>query len=211
MSCNTDITNWTSNVTWWSDPVILGEYPEDGLKLYKDYLPEITKEDLKLINQPIDFYGQNIYNGNRIKMGADGKPQVIKRYNGFPKTALDWPVTPECLYWGPYFLYERYKKPIYITENGLSCHDMISSDGKVHDPNRIIFVESYLKQLKKASENGVDIRGYFHWSLMDNFEWHSGYAERFGMIYVDYQTQKRIIKDSGYWYKNIIAENGESL
>lgn len=211
MSCNTDISNWTWNVTWWSDPVILGQYPEDGLKLYKDYLPEITKEDLKLINQPIDFYGQNIYNGNRIKMGEDGKPEVVKRYDGFPKTALDWPVTPECLYWGPYFLYERYKKPIYITENGLSCHDMVSSDGKVHDPNRITFVESYLKQLKKASENGVDIRGYFHWSLMDNFEWHSGYAERFGMIYVDYQTQKRIIKDSGYWYKNIIAENGESL
>ncbi len=211
MNCNTDISNWTWNVTWWSDPVILGQYPEDGLKLYKDYLPEITKEDLKLINQPIDFYGQNIYNGNRIKMSGDGKPEVVKRYEGFPKTALDWPVTPECLYWGPYFLYERYKKPIYITENGLSCHDMVSSDGKVHDPNRITFVESYLKQLKKANENGVDIRGYFHWSLMDNFEWHSGYAERFGMIYVDYQTQKRIIKDSGYWYKNIIAENGENL
>ena len=211
MNINTPLDSWTWNVTWWSDPIFFGEYPEDGLKRFKDYLPEITKEDLKLINQPTDFYGQNIYNGNRVKMGADGKPEVVKRYDGFPKTALGWPVTPESLYWGPYFLYERYKKPIYITENGLSCHDVISSDGKVHDPNRIAFVESYLKQLKKASADGVDIRGYFHWSLMDNFEWHSGYADRFGMIYVDYQTQKRIIKDSGYWYKNIISENGESL
>mgnify|MGYP001859537529 FL=1 len=211
MNINTPLDSWTWNVTWWSDPIFFGEYPEDGLKRFKDYLPEITKEDLKLINQPTDFYGQNIYNGNRVKMGADGKPEVVKRYDGFPKTALGWPVTPESLYWGPYFLYERYKEPIYITENGLSCHDVISSDGKVHDPNRIAFVESYLKQLKKASADGVDIRGYFHWSLMDNFEWHSGYADRFGMIYVDYQTQKRIIKDSGYWYKNIIAQNGENL
>ena len=211
MNINTPLDSWTWNVTWWSDPIFFGEYPEDGLKRFKDYLPEITKEDLKLINQPTDFYGQNIYNGNRVKMGADGKPEVVKRYDGFPKTALGWPVTPESLYWGPYFLYERYKKPIYITENGLSCHDVISSDGKVHDPNRIAFVESYLKQLKKASADGVDIRGYFHWSLMDNFEWHSGYADRFGMIYVDYPTQKRIIKDSGYWYKNIIAQNGENL
>ena len=171
----------------------------------------MTPEDMKLISQPIDFYGQNIYNGNRIRMGKDGKPEVVKRYDGFPKTALGWPVTPECLYWGPYFLYERYQSPIYITENGLSCHDTVSSDGKVHDQNRIDFLEGYLKQLKHASENGVDIRGYFHWSLMDNFEWHSGYADRFGMIYVDYRTQERIIKDSGYWYEKVIRENGEFL
>lgn len=211
MQCNPDLNNWTWGVTWWSDPIFRGEYPEDGLKLYQNYLPEFRKEDMKLIAQPIDFYGQNIYNGNRIRMGVDGKPEVVKRYDGFPKTALSWPITPESLYWGPYFLYERYKTPIYITENGLSCHDVISSDGKVHDPNRIDFVSSYLKQLKCASEDGVDIRGYFHWSLLDNFEWHSGYAERFGMVYVDYRTQERIIKDSGYWYQKVIQENGENL
>lgn len=211
MQTNTDLRNWTWNVTWWSDPIFFGQYPEDGMKAYQDFLPEIRKEDLQLIAQPIDFYGQNIYNGNRIRMGQDGKPEVVKRYEGFPKTALGWPITPECLYWGPYFLYERYHSPIFITENGLSCHDVISQDGKVHDPNRIDFVASYLKQLKRASEAGVDVRGYFHWSLMDNFEWHSGYADRFGMIYVDYPTQKRIIKDSGHWYHSLIAENGESL
>lgn len=210
-SLSDDLDNWTWNVTWWSDPIFFGAYPEEGLKLYHDFLPEMKKEDFSLIAQPLDFYGQNIYNGNRIRMGENEKPEVIKRYQGFPKTALGWPITPEALYWGPYFLYERYHKPIYVTENGLSCHDVISPDGKVHDPNRINFVSSYLKQLKRACADGVDVRGYFHWSLLDNFEWHSGYAERFGMIYVDYRTQQRIIKDSGYWYQQIIKENGTSL
>lgn len=177
------------------------------MKKYGEYLPEITKEDMELISQPLDFYGQNIYNGSRVRMGSDGKPEVVKRYDGSPKTSLDWPVTPECLYWGPKFLYERYKTPVYITENGMSCHDVISLDGKVYDPNRIDFLNRYLGELKKCSEDGTDIRGYFLWSLMDNFEWHSGYAERFGIIYVDYPSQRRIIKDSGYWYKQMIQEN----
>ena len=157
--------DWAWNVAWWSDPVMLGCYPEEGLKKYREYLPEITKDDMKLISQPLDFYGQNIYNGVRVRMGSDGKPEVVKRYDGYPKTSLDWPVTPECLYWGPRFLYERYKKPIYITENGMSCHDVISLDGKVHDPNRIDFLNRYLRELKKCAEDGTDIRGYFLWSL----------------------------------------------
>lgn len=208
---NDDVKDWAWTVSWWSDPVILGNYPEEGLKKYGDYLPEITKDDMKLIHQPLDFYGQNIYNGVRVRMGSDGKPEVVKRYDGFPKTSLDWPVTPECLYWGPRFLYERYKTPIYITENGMSCHDVISLDGKVHDPNRIDFLSRYLSELKKCAEDGTDIRGYFLWSLMDNFEWYSGYADRFGIIYVDYPSQGRIIKDSGYWYRQTIQENGENL
>lgn len=203
--------DWAWNVAWWSDPVMLGSYPEKGLKKYREYLPEITKDDMKLINQPLDFYGQNIYNGVRVRMGSDGKPEVVKRYDGYPKTSLNWPVTPECLYWGPRFLYERYKKPIYITENGTSCHDDISLDGKVHDPNRIDFLNRYLRELKKCAEDGSDIRGYFLWSLLDNFEWHTGYAERFGIVYVDYPSQRRIIKDSGYWYSQTIQENGENL
>ena len=203
--------DWAWNVAWWSDPVMLGSYPEEGLKKYREYLPEITKDDMKLINQPLDFYGQNIYNGVRVRMGSDGKPEVVKRYDGYPKTSLNWPVTPECLYWGPRFLYERYKKPIYITENGTSCHDDISLDGKVHDPNRIDFLNRYLRELKKCAEDGTDIRGYFLWSLLDNFEWHTGYAERFGIVYVDYPSQRRIIKDSGYWYRQTIQENGENL
>lgn len=203
-----DLSNWTWNVSWWSDPVILGKYPEEGMKKYEKYLPVITDEDMKLISQPIDFYGQNIYNGRCIRMGTDGRPEEVRRPAGFPKTATNWPVTPEALYWGPKFLYERYRKPIYITENGRACHDTVSQDGKVHDPNRIDFLARYLKNLKRAAEE-IDIRGYFQWSLMDNFEWDKGYAERFGIIYVDFETQERIWKDSAYWYRDLIRRNGD--
>lgn len=207
---NQDDRNWTWNVSWWSDPVLLGNYPEEGLKRYEPYLPRITDEDMKLIAEPIDVYGQNIYNGRCIRMGGDGRPEEVKRCEGFPKTAVSWPVTPKALYWGPKFLYERYRKPVYITENGMSCHDVVSIDGKVHDPNRTDFLTRYLHELKRAAEE-IDLRGYFHWSLMDNFEWEKGYSERFGLVYVDYQTQKRIKKDSAYWYQNVIRSNGAEL
>ena len=195
------------NVSWWSDPIVLGHYPAEGLELYKDYLPTITDEDMALINQPIDFYAQNIYNGKSIIMGADGKPEECVRPRGFPINVQGWPVTPECLHWGPKFLYERYRLPIYITENGMSCHDVVSLDGHVHDPNRIDFINRYLLELEKATDDGAEIAGYFYWSLMDNFEWTYGYGPRFGLIYVDYPTQNRIIKDSGYWYKKWIEEH----
>ena len=165
---------------------------------------------MKLIHQPLDMYGQNIYNGIAVRAGADGNTEFVKRYDGFPRTALDWPVTPEALYWGPKFLYERYGKPVYITENGMSCHDWVSLDGKVHDPNRIDFTARYLQNLKRAAGES-DIAGYFHWSMMDNFEWTNGYKERFGLVYVDYPTQKRIPKDSFYWYQSVIRENGRNL
>ncbi len=204
-----DVSNWSWNVAWWSDPVIFGAYPEEGMELYGPWLPEIKDSDMELISQPIDIYGQNIYNGRCVRMGENGEPENVSRYEGFPKAANSWPVTPEALYWGPKFLYERYKKPFYITENGISCHDSVSLDGKVHDPSRIDFLERYLSALKSAASDGVDIRGYFQWSLMDNFEWNSGYSERFGLIYVDYQTQERIWKDSAYWYRDLIMKNGE--
>ena len=130
---------------------------------------------------------------------------------GFPRTAIGWHVTPEALYWGPKMLYERYGLPIIITENGMSCHDAVSLDGKVHDPNRIDFEQRYLRQLRRAIEDGVDVRGYFYWSFLDNFEWAYGYTERFGLVHVDYQTQRRIPKDSCLWYRQVMETNGESL
>ena len=202
--------NWTWNVPWWSDPVLLGHYPEEALRRFHKELPNITKEDLKLISEPIDIYGQNIYNGWMVKMGDDGKPVTVSRYQGSPTTATGWPITPECLYWGPKFLYERYQKPIYITENGMSCHDVVSVDGRVHDPNRIDFLTRYLHELKRAADE-IDLRGYFLWSLMDNFEWAQGYSERFGLVYVNYNTQERIKKDSAYWYSDVIRTNGAGL
>lgn len=206
-----DDRRWAWNVSFWSDPPLLGHYPPEALERYEAYMPSISRADMELISQPLDFYGQNIYNGTRIRCGRDGRPEVVDRYPGFPRTAMGWPVTPECLYWGPKFLYERYRKPIYITENGMACHDAVSLDGNVHDPNRIDFLTRYLHCLKQAAEEGTDVQGYFLWSLLDNFEWHSGYDKRFGLVFVDYQTQKRIWKDSAYWYKKQIEENGSSL
>ena len=205
------IENWTWNVAWFADPVFLGTYPAEGLEKYRAYLPEITEADLELIHQPIDFMGQNIYNGYYIRRGADGRPEYVDRPAGFPKTAANWPVTPECLYWGPKFLYERYHMPLYITENGMSCHDIVSADGQVHDSNRIEFLDRYLSQLQKAGDEGADIRGYFLWTFLDNFEWDKGYNERFGIVYVDFETQKRTAKDSAYWYQRVIETNGGIL
>ena len=201
------VKNVMWNVSWWSDPVILGKYPEDGLALYKDYLPEITEEDMKLISQPLDFYGQNIYNARAVYADPDGKPVLANRKPGHPLTALRWPIEPECLHWPPRFLYERYKLPIYITENGMANVDLPSPDGKVHDPARILFLEQYLKALEQATEDGVEIDGYFVWTYMDNFEWSLGFTPRMGLVYVDFETQQRIPKDSAYWYKNWIENH----
>ncbi|MCL2018478.1 MAG: GH1 family beta-glucosidase [Oscillospiraceae bacterium] len=205
---------WWGSVTWWSDPVILGKYPEDGLRLYGKYLPANWREDMAVINQPLDFYGQNVYEGFAVKAnsaGIDTNPILIKKYDGFPRTAPNWPITPKALKWAAKFLYERYKLPIYITESGLSCHDVISLDGKVHDPNRIDYMNRYLLALREAVDEGAIVAGYFAWSLMDNFEWAYGYCDRFGMVFVDYPTGTRLIKDSGYWYKSVIESNGENL
>ena len=203
--------NWTWNVAWFNDPVFLGKYPEEGLKKFAEYLPEITDEDMKLISQPLDFMGQNIYNGYMMRQGEDGEPEYVDREAGAAKTAAGWPVTPECFYYGVKFLYERYHLPLYITENGMSCHDDVSLDGRVHDPNRQNFLDLYISALQRANDDGADVRGYFLWTFLDNFEWDKGYTERFGIVYVDFTTQKRIVKDSAFWYQKIIESNGREL
>ena len=203
--------NWTWNVAWFNDPVFLGRYPEEGLKKFAEYLPEITDEDMKLISQPLDFMGQNIYNGYMMRQGRDGEPEYVDREAGAAKTAAGWPVTPECFYYGVKFLYERYHLPLYITENGMSCHDDVSLDGRVHDPNRQNFLDLYISALQRANDDGADVRGYFLWTFLDNFEWDKGYTERFGIVYVDFKTQKRIVKDSAFWYQKIIESNGREL
>ena len=127
------------------------------------------------------------------------------------RTNAEWSVTPEALYWGPKFYEERYHKKLYITENGLSNQDWIFLDGQVHDLQRIDFLHRYLYQLKRAVEEGISVEGYFHWTLTDNFEWTSGYNNRFGLVYTDFKNQNRIIKDSGKWYRQVIETNGEII
>lgn len=199
---NCDADGWYHTISWWSDPVIFGRYP-DIPQLVK-YLPKGWEEDLKTISEPIDFYCQNIYGGTYYEYDSKGEKGYMAHRKLTGLTANKAAVVPEALYWGPKFLYERYKKPIFITENGMSGTDWVQLDGKVHDPQRCDYIERYLGKLSKAIEDGIDVRGYMHWSFMDNFEWASAMRERFGLVYVDYETKKRIPKDSFYTYKNII-------
>ena len=126
----------------------------------------------------------------------------------FSATAFNWPIVPEALYWGPKFLQERYKLPIIVTENGLSNTDWVDADGLVRDPQRIDYTRRYLRELRRAASEGVDIRGYFHWSLLDNFEWAEGYHPRFGLVHVDYETQRRTPRASYGWYRDLIGSGG---
>ena len=174
-------------------------------------LPQVKPGDMEIIRQPLDFLGLNMYTGEKVRQGANGQIENVPLEVGHPLNALKWPLTPEVLHWGPVFLYDRYKLPIMITENGSSENDWVALDGKVHDPGRIDYTQRYLRELSKAIQAGVPVTGYFHWSVMDNFEWGEGYKERLGLIFIDYPTQKRILKESAYWYQRVIETNGESL
>jgi beta-glucosidase len=121
---------------------------------------------------------------------------------------MGWAITPQALYWGPKYYYERYHLPVIITENGMANCDWVQEDGKVHDPQRIDFMARYLGEYARAIKDGVDGRGFFYWSILDNFEWAEGYDKRFGLVHVDYETQKRTVKDSGYWYREVIKSGG---
>jgi beta-glucosidase len=197
--------------SWWMDPAILGHYPADILSVFGKDAPEILPGDMDLIRRPLDFFACNIYHCGRVRAGADGKPEIVQPPVGEPITTYLWSITPEALYWGPRFFHERYKLPILITENGMANVDWIASDGRVHDPQRIDYTARYLRALHSAIAQGVPVLGYFHWSLMDNFEWQQGYKQRFGLIHVDYATQRRTPKDSAEWYAEVIRTNGSSL
>lgn len=199
---------FTFGLTWWSDPIILGKYPDEAYELFGDDMPVYSEEDMKLISQPLDFYGMNVYYSEG---GLTSEAYPENMWQGRGVTAMNWPLSPEVLYWSPKFIYERYGLPIMITENGMAGMDWIHLDGKVHDTYRIDYTRRYLRELRRAAEDGVPVKGYMHWSVTDNFEWALGYSKRFGLVYVDYQTQERTIKDSGYWYKEVIRENGENL
>lgn len=194
----------------WFDALIKGQYPEDFFQAFHSEVPKIGPDDMKTIAQPLDFLGLNIYQGPVVRAAGDGCELVAPK-PGAAMTRFNWDVTPEVLYWAPKFYWERYQLPIAITENGLSCADWVGLDGKVHDEQRIDFTARYLLQLRRAAEEGVPVEGYFHWSLMDNFEWAEGFRQRFGLIHVDYETLQRTPKESYYWYANVIRSNGATL
>lgn len=199
------------NNTWWADPILRGHYPEDGLRLFGDDSPKASAEDMRTMHQPLDFYGLNIYSGEPVRAGPDGSPVRAPFPPGHPVTAMRWAVAPAALRWGPRFIAERYRLPIVITENGMANLDSVSEDGSVRDPQRIDYTKGYLREFARAAAEGVDAMGYFHWSVMDNFEWAEGYDKRFGLIHVDYATQRRTLKDSAHWYRAVIESNGAVL
>ena len=197
-----------NTVSIYSDPIFLGDYPKEYYEIFKDEMPNITKEDLLLISQKTDYIYQNIYSGTYFDLDKSNKLIQKEFINGYPEGNIDWlQVVPKALYYGPKYLYERYKLPIIISENGFCNVDFISLDNKVHDPQRIDYIKRYLMELENVSKE-VPIKGYFYWSLFDNFEWNSGLKKRFGLVYIDYNTGKRIKKDSFYMYKKLIKNEG---
>ncbi len=199
------------NNAWWLDPIFRGKYLESGIAHFGKDAAAATDDALKIIHQPVDYCAVNLYFGSHFKAGADGKPEKVPDPPDIQRTPYGWAITPDILYWGPKFLYERYKKPILITENGMSWNDTVSPDGHVHDPVRTQFIHDYLTAYRRAIRDGVEAHGYFYWSLLDNFEFTQGYKQRFGITYVDFKTLKRTLKDSALAYRKIIESNGAYL
>ncbi len=149
------------NSVLWMDPVLLGRYPEKCEEVYGSAMPSYTDSDMKIISEPIDYLGLNIYFSEQVEADENGKAAVVPREPGHMYTQMGWPIEPESLYWGSKFFYERYKMPLMITENGCANQDMVSVDGKVHDPQRIEFLRQYMLRLREACDEGVDVKGYF--------------------------------------------------
>jgi beta-glucosidase len=202
---------------WFLDPIFKGEYPADLWAFYGDDVPTVHEGDMALISRPIDFLGINYYSraifeGINTDMPQNvpiDRLQLVGARTDNPYTAMDWEVYPEGLYDLLMRVNDDYApKAFYITENGCAYEDVISDDGCIHDVERVAYYAAHVAQCERLLEAGVPLKGYFAWSLMDNFEWAWGYSRRFGITYVNYATQERILKDSALWYKDVIARGG---
>ena len=202
---------------WFLEPIFRGRYPEELLTKYQQHLqqPEIEDDDLEIISKPVDFLGVNYY--TRKLVGYNPKPQILKfrtvDVEDSKHTAMGWEVYPEGLYDLLSRIDQDYQpEKIFITENGAAYDDevTVSAEGKaVRDPERIDYVRQHIDMAGRAVEEGVPLKGYYLWSLLDNFEWAYGYSKRFGIIYVDFETQERIFKDSARWYRDLINNQEE--
>ncbi len=187
---------------WYMDPLFKGHYPADVLEFLGHDAPQIAPGDMAHIQQPLDFLGVNYY--SRSVVSAAGTWDVQK--GGLPLTDMQWEVYPQGLTELLVRLHGDYPLPaVYITENGAAFKDEVIN-GSVHDTNRIEYLQQHIAALANAMDQGVPIAGYMVWSLMDNFEWASGYEKRFGIVHIDYETQKRTLKDSALWYKQFLKQ-----
>jgi beta-glucosidase len=195
------------------DPVLRGAYPPDVVEQLggPSALDHVLPGDLELIGAPIDFLGVNYYRRMLVRSAPAGhlRAEVVLP-DGVPVTAVDWPVQPDGLRELLVGLRAGYPSlpPIYVTENGAAYDDEVGSDGTVHDPLRVDYLHRHLLALHEAIAAGVDVRGYFVWTLLDNFEWAEGYAKRFGIVHVDYADQRRVPKTSGHWLGRVARTNG---
>ena len=210
---------------FWMDAFMKGSYPQILLDEYGDELTSVIKPgDLESATIKNDFIGINYYFDNFIHPSKGGANQWHSIAGLFgldidetapgPLTDMGWPLTPS----GLTKLLVRWHKEygsalpdLYITENGVAYDEGISEDGKCHDQRRIDYLQSHLSAVADAIAQGSPVKGYYEWSLMDNFEWALGYEKRFGIVHVDFETQKRTIKDSGYWYADVIKKNGKNV
>ncbi|MEI6374849.1 MAG: GH1 family beta-glucosidase [Actinomycetes bacterium] len=201
----------------WLEPILLGTQPIDPAVAYPGSDTSCVQPgDAEIIATPIDFLGVNFYNPQQVKASGEGNPMGFELVDitGVPRTGFNWPVVPSALTDLLVSLRERYGDrlpPMYITENGTSVADHVDSDGRVRDPFRWAYLDRHLRAIADAMAAGVDVRGYFCWSFMDNFEWGEGYDQRFGLVYVDFETQQRIPKDSFRWYQQVVTGNAAGI
>jgi beta-glucosidase len=193
---------------WFLDPISARGYPADIVAHYGHPMDFVQAEDLEAIAVALDFLGVNYYTRNIVRSSevaeADNAPRtVLPKPN---RTEMGWEVCPEGLYDILGRLHLDYHFPaLYVTENGAAYRDEVGQDGSVHDPNRVAYLKEHFKAAARAIAAGVPLRGYFVWSLLDNFEWGHGYSKRFGLVYVDYPTQRRVLKSSAHWYSRVIG------
>ena len=190
-------------------PVFTGSYPSEWLERMGANCPDVASGDFELIRQPTDFLGLNLYGGSFCRAGKDDAPESLPLPKDYPHANLHWlNIMPQVMYWAIRHASEQYGvREFYITENGCSQNDELNEKGEVCDLGRREFYRNYLISLYRAVAEGYHVGGFFAWSFMDNFEWAEGYAKRFGLVHVDYLTQKRTPKLSAEWYSNVIAQN----
>ena len=193
---------------WFLDPIFLGRYPEEMYEAFP-VMPRMEAEDIESIHQPIDFVGINNYTRSVWKHDERAFLQATQIFPDGKYTETGSEVYPDAIHDILAWVHKSYGGPtLYITENGAPFEDVIESDGSINDDDRLDYLCEYLKACHRAIEEGVDLRGYYVWTLMDNFEWAFGYDKRIGIVYVDFHTQKRTVKKSGHWYSQVAKDNG---